>query len=94
MKIDGSIYLIKGEEQTATSTPSPASRKSPGTAAEKSDTIRLVQTENRRAMLADPESLAEAKVLVAQLVDTMKKKDEDQLGKVHRLDPHLLFRLV
>jgi|GEM_PF-4018984 len=93
MKIEGPLYLIKGEGQTPSSTPAPVNKGVTDPNVDHTDVIRLVQTENQRALSADPDSLAQAKALVTELVTKIKQQDEDQLDKVHRVDPGLLFRL-
>ena len=93
MKIEGPLYLIKGEGQTSSSTPTPVKKNPQNPDVNHTDVIRLVQTENQRALTADPDSLAQAKALVSELVTKLKQQDEDQLDKLHRVDPGLLFRL-
>ena len=94
MKIEGPFHLIRGEGHTATSPRTPLNHTPERTQADSAEVIKLVQTENKRAMLADPDSLAEAKALVSDLIANIKEKDEEQLEKVHRIDASLLFRLV
>jgi hypothetical protein len=98
MKVEGPLYIVNGNSSGETQ-PQVTAKKGNGNgnggtvSKDTHDVIKLVHSENRRAILPDPESLDQANNLVSELIDKLKAKNKDDLTEVHRVDPALLLRL-
>lgn len=90
MKVEPHLIVVKGR---ATSASGPQPTAPPATPPALDGVVVLISRENRQAGRLDPQTLEEAKRLLAEMKDALGCKAEDDLAVVHRLKPRCLVRL-